>query len=244
VAGANLGLPVPSRVQVTNVATGAVITVRIDDKAPIGDAIVRLSPDAAKGLGADPGKPLLVRMRYLAPVIAYNERPTLRYALGGGPRRAPATAQPPAATAFAAQAKPAPVPPAPLVAAPAPPARVLAAAAPPRPQPAVIRMAEVHPAAPALRPMIAAPAPKAAEARAAAGAFRVQAGAFANLDNAHRAVSRLEPAGGATIEPIKRGALVLYRVIVPGPKDPRSAERLRARVAQIGFSDARVLQPL
>ncbi|MDB5476365.1 MAG: hypothetical protein JWP49_1876, partial [Phenylobacterium sp.] len=104
VAAANLGLPVPSRVQVTNVASGAVITVRIDDKAAIGDAIIRLTPEAAKGLGADPGKPLLVRMRYLAPVVAYNERPTLRYALRAAPRHAPTAVQPAAPTVLAAQA--------------------------------------------------------------------------------------------------------------------------------------------
>ena len=104
VASANLGLPVPSRVQVTNVAGGEVITVRIEDKAPMGDGILRLSPEAAKALGADPGKPLLIRMRYLAPMVAYNERPTLRYALRGAPRRAPAAVQP-AAPIVLAQAR-------------------------------------------------------------------------------------------------------------------------------------------
>ncbi|MDB5475875.1 MAG: rare lipoprotein, partial [Phenylobacterium sp.] len=115
----------------------------------------------------------------------------------------------------------------------------------PAPQPAVIRVAESHPAAPVMRPMLAAPAPRAAAGtKATAGGFRVQAGAFASLDNAHRAVGLLQPAGAATIEPIQRGALTLYRVIVPGAKDHGSAERLRAQVAQIGFADARVLQPL
>ncbi|MDB5443437.1 MAG: Endolytic peptidoglycan transglycosylase RlpA, partial [Phenylobacterium sp.] len=112
VASANLRLPVPARVQVTNVLSGAVITVRVDDKAPMGDAIIRLSPETARSLGADPAKPLLVRMRYLAPVIAYNERPTLRYALRGAVRHAPAAVQPAASTLLAAQTKAAPAPPA------------------------------------------------------------------------------------------------------------------------------------
>ena len=233
IAAKNLGLPVPSHVQVTNVASGAVITVRVDDKAPIGDAILRLTPAAAKGLGVEPGKPLLIRMRYLAPVVAYNERPTLRYALRAAPRHAPAAVQPAAPTVLA-QARPAP----------------LAPVAPPTPAPAapvVIRVAETHPTQPVLRPMISAAAPKlpqakVAEAKPAGGMFRIQVGAFASLDNAHRAVSRLEPAGAATIEPIKRGALTLYRVIVPAPKDHGAAERLRARVAEIGFSDAQLLK--
>ena len=235
VASVNLGLPVPSRVQVTNVAGGEVITVRIDDKAPMGDGILRLTPAAAKALGADPAKPLLVRMRYLAPVIAYNEPPTLRYALRAPGRHAPAAVQPAAPTVFA-QAKP----PAPLVAAPK------LAAASPAPQAAIIRVADSRPAPLALRPLKAAPEPRPTPAVATAPAhiFRVQAGAYASLANAHHAVSMLQPAGAATIEPIKRGVETLYRVIVPGPRDAGSAERLRARVAQIGFTDARLIRPL
>jgi cell division septation protein DedD len=215
---------------VTNVAGGEVITVRIDDKAPMGDGILRLAPETAKALGADPGKPLLIRMRYLAPVIAYNEPPTLRYALRASPRRAPAAVKTAAPTVFA-QAK-APVAP--------------AVAAPPPPAPEIIRVADSHAAPLALRPLKSAPAPKPASAAAPTGAhvFRVQAGAFASLANAHHAVSMLEPAGAATIQPIKRGVETLYRVIVPGPRDAMAAERLRARVAQIGFADARLIRPL
>jgi hypothetical protein len=33
-------------------------------------------------------------------------------------------------------------------------------------------------------------------------------------------------------------------VIVSGPRDAHSAERLRARVAEIGFADARLIGPL
>jgi rare lipoprotein A len=221
VASVNLRLPVPARVQVTNVASGAMITVRIDDKAPMGDAVIRLSPETARSLGADPARPLLVRMRYLAPVIAYNERPTLRYALRSSVRHAPTAVQPAAPTVLAAQTKAPPVlPPAPAVPAPPP----------------AIRVAEIHPASPQLR----GPAP----IPAVGGMFRVQAGAFASLANARRAVGMLEPAGPATIEPMQRGALTLYRVIVPGPKDANSAERLRARVAEIGFADARLIRPL
>jgi hypothetical protein len=53
----------------------------------------------------------------------------------------------------------------------------------------------------------------------------------------------LAHAGPATIEPMKRGAETLYRVIVPGARDAHSAERLRAQVAQAGFADARILKP-
>lgn len=238
VAAANLGLPVPSRVQVTNVAGGQVITVRVDDKAPMDGGILRLTPEAARRLGADPAKPLLIRLRYLAPVVAYNEPQSLRYAFGRAPRHAPpAAVQPSAPTLLAAQAK-------------APP-QVVHAAAPAKAE--IIRVVQSHAVAPdalaaALRPMQPLPAAEGPRepppTSPAATSFRVQAGAFASLANAHRAVSQLAPAGAAVIEPVRRGALTLYRVILPGPKSPAAAERLRTRVAEIGFSDARLLRPL
>jgi len=43
---------------------------------------------------------------------------------------------------------------------------------------------------------------------------------------------------------VQSGAVTLYRVIVPGPRDAAAAERLRTRVTQIGFTDARLLRPL
>jgi hypothetical protein len=69
----------------------------------------------------------------------------------------------------------------------------------------------------------------------------VQAGAFASRANAQRAADRLGPAGAATIEPLRRDGITLYRVIVAGPAGPDAAERLRAQVAQTGFPDARPL---
>lgn len=226
IAAANLALPVPSRVQVTNIASGQMITVRVEDKAPMSDGVIRLSADAAKGLGVEPGKPLMIRMRYLAPVIAYQDRGALRYA----GRRATKPAEPPT---LLAQAKP------PVTVAAAAPAKPPAALI--TPQPAVLRVADQHapplqPAAPQLRAAMAPEAPTAG--------FRVQAGAFASLDNAHKAVAMLSGAGAAVIEPMKRGTGTLYRVIVPGAKDAQAAARLRQRVADAGFADARVLKPL
>jgi hypothetical protein len=47
-----------------------------------------------------------------------------------------------------------------------------------------------------------------------------------------------------TIEPLQRGALTLYRVVVAAPQAAGEAEGLRARVAQTGFPDAWILRPL
>ena len=219
VAAAALGLPVPARVEVTNLVTGAALTVRVEDKAPLTYGILRLSAAAAHGLGAEPGRSLLVRVRYLAPVMTYNAQPTLRYALRG----APAAPSPPRVAPGAAAVAQAPLPSPAIV------------------TPAVIRLAPASPislqkVALALRPELSPP-PAGANAR-------LQIGAFARLANARRAVDMLKPAGAAAIEPTHRGGLVLYRVTLPAPGDAREVDRLRARMAQMGFGDARLIQPL
>lgn len=224
VAAANLGLPVPSRVQVTNLVTGATVTVRVNDKAPMTASVIRLPPEAAQALGVPVGQPLAVRLRYVEPLIAYNTRPTLRYVLRGP--LPPAEARP-IAVAQAAVAAPA-------ESIAATPPMAAAPAADPAP-PATPTVAEV---ARELRPAQAAVAPP--QARLA----HVQAGAFASLANAERAVDLLRPVGAATIRPARRGAVTLYRVIVPAPRGTMAAERMRARVVQIGFPDARLVTPL
>jgi rare lipoprotein A len=216
VAAAGLGLPTPSRVEVTNLATGRRVVLRVEDHAPIDGAMVRLPRAAAAALGADPRQPLLVRLRYVAPLLAYEGRASWRYALRG-PRRPPASE--PVRLAAAQPAAPQAA-----RAAPAPPNRI-AAASPPD-------------IARALRGMQPAPA------FAAGGPFRVQAGAFANRTNAEHAADLLEAAGATTIEPLQRGTRTLYRVMVEGSPTQREAERLRERVTQAGFPDAWILKPL
>jgi rare lipoprotein A len=76
-----------------------------------------------------------------------------------------------------------------------------------------------------------------------AGAFRIQAGAFGDQDNARKAVAQLAATGAATIEPIERGGQTLYRVTLPGPADEAEAYALRDKLAGIGFADARVVRP-
>jgi hypothetical protein len=215
VAALGSNLPAPALVQVTNLATYRTVTVRVDDKARLGGAIIRLPQDSAEALGADPGASLRVLVRYLAPVHGYEEPPTLRYALRGAIRRLPGE-----------------------------PAPVLLAAAP---APAVIFVAEraAAPALPAPRPMLAVDfTPKLRGELAPAGALQLQAGAFARRANAERALILLAPAGPADIVRLRRGDQTLYSVVLPAPADAAAAEELRARVAGIGFVDARLVRPL
>jgi len=87
-----------------------------------------------------------------------------------------------------------------------------------------------------------AAARSASQSATPAGAWRIQAGAFADRGNAERAARRLSEAGEASIEASAGGETTLYRVIVAGRG--QSAEILLARVAAAGFPDAKVLGPL
>lgn len=72
--------------------------------------------------------------------------------------------------------------------------------------------------------------------------LRIQAGAFSSEINAQRAVAQLSPAGAASIETVQSGGVMLYRVVLPAPDDETAAYALRDRVAEIGFTEARVVR--
>ncbi|MBN9318707.1 MAG: hypothetical protein BGN86_00225 [Caulobacterales bacterium 68-7] len=127
-----------------------------------------------------------------------------------------------------AEAKPAPLPPPPALQPYAPP---------PAPTPTYVAVAQLPPAAPASSPMAGPPL---RFPLANAGVYRVQAGAFANRDNAERAVAML---GQAVIEPTTRDGVEIYRVILGPAADEPAAWALRDLAASQGFVDARVLRP-
>lgn len=61
-------LPLPSYVEVTHLATGKVLTVRVNDRGPFnGRAIITLSERAAEILGLGHGTQSWVRVRYMSP---------------------------------------------------------------------------------------------------------------------------------------------------------------------------------
>ena len=69
----------------------------------------------------------------------------------------------------------------------------------------------------------------------------VQAGAFAERDNAEKAVKSLRDVGRARIVPLKRDGRTLYRVVVESGRDVGGAGRLRDQVASLGFPDAKLI---
>jgi rare lipoprotein A len=213
-SAAHKTLPLPSIVEVTNLDNGRKLKVRVNDRGPfVGDRIIDLSKAAADQLGYQRAGVARVRVRYIGPA-------------GKTPfdeRRIIASAPPPPEPRYA----------------PPPKARVYAAGLPPA-QPAYDDPPPPKTAEPEFSPSVplvdAPPAPVTAS-------YRVQAGSFANRDNAERAAAQLSGAGQASIESVERGQGVLYRVVVNAGPDEGEAFGVRDRVAALGFSDATVLRP-
>jgi rare lipoprotein A len=217
-SAAHKTLPLPSIVEVTNLDNGRKMKVRVNDRGPFVDSrIIDLSKAAAEQLGYGRAGVARVRVRYIGPAgkTAFDER------------RVVATAPPPPEPRYA----------------PPPKARVHASGLPPAqpaydaPPPPKAADPDFHPgAAQANRVVAAPPAPISAS-------YRIQAGSFANRDNAERAASQLGGAGRASIEAVERGQGTLYRVVVDAGGDEGAAFGVRDRVAAMGFSGATVLRP-
>lgn len=228
-SAAHTTLPLPSMVEVTNLDNGRKLTVRVNDRGPfVGGRIIDLSHAAARELGYERQGTARVRVRYVGPAPLGGPDAGIRVARAGA---APVNvSHRPADEDIFQEASVTPVAAHRLVAPPEPVGVTSLA-----PLPAARR---ATPAASAsLEPIAQQSAP------AAGQAYRIQAGAFSDHENAERAAMRLASEGAATIEPFDRAGTTLYRVMLPGRADEAEAYAVRDKVAAEGFADARVIRP-
>jgi rare lipoprotein A len=209
-------LPLNSLVQVTNLANGREVIVRVTDRGPfVGDRVIDLSHAAAHVLGYDATGTAHVNVRYLGPAprrvnadgsLAAADAP----AQAEQPQAAPASAQ-----QAAAQSNDGPVSLAPPQTASAP--------------------------APASAETQLAGAPTFATG---AGSYFVQVGAFSDVDNAHRVRDAVAGAGPVVLDTRRTAAgAELFRVRV-GPWPTRAAaDAARQSVAALGFTECVVAAP-
>lgn len=232
VSAAHTTLPLPSMVEVTNLDNGRTLVVRVNDRGPFANnRIIDLSREAARQLGYDRAGLANVRVRYLGPAPLLGPGAGRRYADAGPlPTRAATAAAPMAMAATSNEVR---------QTAPGAPPRAMSAMSRPADDVAVSSLPPITGSAISDAP-IAGPTLMASAPSAGTG-LRIQAGAFSSQANAQRAVAQLSVAGTASIEPLQREGTTLYRVVLPAPADEAEAYALRDRVAEIGFSDARVV---
>ena len=202
-SAAHTTLPLPSIVEVTNLENGRKLRVRVNDRGPFVDnRIIDLSRAAATELGYDRKGLARVRVKYVGPAPLAGPEAGVRYA----------EAKPvPTSPVAAASAMPIAVAPAESieVATLAPPAPVTATTLAP--------LAVSAPVAPSAAPPVSQPLSQSGQA------YRIQAGSFSSEGNAQRAAAQLATAGTAVVEPVQRGGVTLYRVMLAGPADEAEA---------------------
>lgn len=233
-------LPLPSIVRVTNLSNGRSVTLRVNDRGPfVGERVIDVSRRAAQLLGFYGAGTTQVRVE-----VDAEESKRLAAALTGSsyPVAVGATALP--ATVFA--------PPAdertePTVVADVERSAPAGGAIPSEgngPTPPVIgeTLAPVV-LAQAVRP--APPAPAHAAPVQAAGisapARFVQAGAFADANNAHRARAKLNDFGPVDMQPLTVAGRSVLRVRVGPLSSEQEARRVLAAAVQAGFPESRVV---
>lgn len=228
-SAAHRTLPLPSVVRVTNLENGRSIKLRVNDRGPFARGrIIDLSRRAAQLLGFHRQGTAKVRVEVLA-----EESRQLAMLYGADP----GSSQLARASVSGDDDKP-PVRAAPSVAVTAAP---LEGAPPPAPErrSAATVARDVPPPEPSLQ---AAP-PNADLRQMPVGPTNmyVQAGAFAEYDNANRLRARLSVLGPAEVSQVQLGQQIFFRVRLGPIRDLKTADIMLDRVLDAGHEDARLV---
>jgi rare lipoprotein A len=225
VSAAHRTLPLPSLVRVTNLENGRSIQVRVNDRGPFAHGrIIDLSRQGAQLLGFHRKGTAKVRVEIMAPEsrqiaaqMGAGEVQLARASSGGDgnkPRITPA----PSATVTRAPLDGAP-------GAKVPQRRTVDAPAPAQPPETAVAALE---------------APVVSRVPVERTSMYIQAGAFAEFENANRLRARLSALGRSEVSQVQLGNQVLFRVRL-GPIDHLpTADATLERLIRAGYSDARI----
>ncbi len=219
-------LPMPSIVQVTNLENGRSLTLRVNDRGPFaGGRIIDVSRQAAQLLGFERNGTAKVRVRLLTTETMQAQAVARRNGseeVPGGPVEA---AQAAPRTAVDAQ------PLAPLAGTRVAPAPQTASIIPVKAGPAP----DIVPVDPPLTGKVTV-----GTARPNAQIY-IQAGAFAQMDNANRVRQRLAGVGSAQITAVRVNGNNLFRVRLGPIANVNEADQILTRVLATGLPDARII---
>ncbi len=214
VSAAHKTLPMPSMVRVTNEENGRSIAVRINDRGPfVRGRIIDLSRAAAQQLGFRDRGTVRVRVQ----IMPEESRRLAAAAMGSAPPSAIAMGGALPATPTTRK-----TPPDSLLFEPLP---KTAAAVEENALPAVRQAPETR---------------GAGGAAVASRAVYIQAGAFLDIDNAHRLKARLASIGPSVIAPRGDGPR-FYRVLVGPYADPAKARSVLSVVSDASRTNAKIV---
>jgi rare lipoprotein A len=234
VSAAHRTLPLPSMVRVVNLNNGRAIRVRINDRGPFAHGrIIDLSRRAAQLLGFANSGTARVRVEILA---EESRQLAALYASGAGGAQIATSDLAVAAKTSSPSVKAAPRVPVTSTSLP-PPGGAPTAAAKPR-------------AATTAPPRRAPPAPIAVTPAQGASIQRlpvqptqiyIQAGAFAQFENANRLRARISVLGQTRVTAVGLGGQQLFRVRLGPVASVGRADSLLARLIGAGYSSARIV---
>jgi len=220
-SAAHKTLPLPSLVEVTNLANGKKLIVRVNDRGPFVDGrVIDLSKEAAAELGFVTAGVTKVRVRYVGQAA---DPP------GFDPRQEVATAR------KAAKAVQKPV-------------DLASARTPPKPIP-YSRLAQAEPAAAPIAKAAPAPIPVPSRAPdivdallaekpnptfATPASYELQAGAFPSEAAARHFASGLTGGGLPEVQSVHEGAALTWRVVVHGLANRTEAAAARSEAMALG----------
>jgi rare lipoprotein A len=214
-------LPMPVNVRVTNLENGRSLVLRVNDRGPFARGrIIDVSAHAAELLGFYEKGTARVRVTYLARAGIPEGREETSTAVAGVAASTDRVQVASLNPVSVAPRQPAPPPSDPEEEASTTTAQDL---------PPVMRASEAPDSTPAH------------DSDSSAAHYYVQAGAFAERENAERLKDRLSDAGDPSISSIDRNGALLYRVRI-GPFDSAgAADAALAHLAGLGGSDAKIV---
>ena len=239
-SAAHTTLPMPSMVEVTNLANGRKIVVRVNDRGPFADnRLIDLSREAARRLGFERAGLAKVRVRFVGPAPLHARAPKESPRIASGPARMPPnTVQSQRRSQRITLAQPLPA---------APPRDENPAAAAPettvQPIAVAIPAGDAVQKLPAEIPIAATPAPQTSAETDAAQQDRplylIRIAALSQLGNIEALKKQLESIGPLRLSRVESEAgSVFYRVNMgPFASLAAASERLDA-VRSAGYSDA------
>ena len=214
-------LPLPSVVRVTNLENGRSVKLTVNDRGPFAKGrIIDVSRRSAQLLGFDGKGTARVRVEIVA-----DESRTLAARLSGKTDPNMIAEKPPAAPRGSVAVADLPPPPG----AKSAPQIASAAAAPLQSTP------------PPPRITASAPEPDVTTVPVKPTGIYVQAGAFAQFDNANRMKVRLQGLGPTQVTQINLGDRPLFRVRVGPIQNVDEADKLLDRVVKAGYPEARII---
>jgi rare lipoprotein A len=260
-SAAHKTLPLPSLVEVTNLANGKKLVVRVNDRGPFVEGrIIDLSKEAAAELGFVASGVTKVRVRYVGEAPdppGYAPRQELASARKTGAKAASRRVQlasrpdsPQASTAQSHYAYPSEAPAQVVQTASvatastqAAPAQAVSTQAVPAQRPPSSATAsgparpapaqQQGPSLPDVDALLADRAPATA-ATAVPAAYELQAGSFATEDAARHFAASLTGGGLPEVQAVREGAQLSYRVVVHGLASPAEAAAARSEAMALG----------